>query len=270
MTLPAVNPQIVFLGTAQGTFGPFSLVKNGTPIRFRQNSQIKVHRYTSTSDTVPEVLVEGTDYSLTGGPDAGVVTLTAPQTGLLDTERLRIFREQPLEQTLALGTGQDFDAVSVETRFDILTEQVQELQREVGHAWRFPGLTQDTIPADMPLDAIIGKIVYLGGTAQNPVFNTIDDPASISANLGVVADNIDNVNTVATDLSGANTIGTVAGGLSGSNPVGTVASNIAAVITVANNIDNLPGGGGSSLTAGDGIAINTGAITLDFAPLQTA
>lgn len=274
MTLPAVNPQIVFQGTAGGTLGPFSLIKSGTPIRFRQNSDIQVFRYSSATDTTPVQLTEGTDYTLTGGPDAGSLTLTAPQTGLLTAERLRVFRKNTISQTLDLLIGGDFSSSDIETRFDIIYEILQELLRGVENAWRFPGLEVDTLPGSVPLDAIIGKLVYIGGSASAPVYQTIDNPENITGNLSIVAGSISEINVVATDLSGANTIGTVAGNLANIN---LVASNITAVNTVATNMSELLDIHTnlaallaiSSPTAGDGIDITSGTISLDFSGLTS-
>ena len=64
------------------------------------------------------------------------------------------------------------------------------------------------------------------------VYNISTEITSVNSNSG-------NINTVATDLAGSNTIGAVATDLSGSNNIGTVATNIASVTDVSNNIGSV-------------------------------
>jgi len=130
MTLAAIEPRILFTGT--GTLGPFSLSVGGAPLRFTSNSHIRVTRYSAAG--VGTLLVQGTDYTLTGGPNAGSLLLTAPQTVLLSTERLLVERSQPFTQDLALGNAVAFPSTSVEARLDKLTEFVQDLAARVARA----------------------------------------------------------------------------------------------------------------------------------------
>ena len=238
MTRSVVTPAITFSGSSgSGTLGPFSLIKESTPIYFSDNAQIKVYRYSSVTDTVPDLLVEGTDYDLTGGPITGSITLTSPQTGLLTAERLHVYREQDFTQNLALGVSGAFSSGNVETRLDVITEMLQEVKREAGLSMRFSPLSVDALPKAYPLDAVIDKIVYISGTASAPVYATIDNPANLLSNITLAAENIININLVGTDLGSADTIGIVATDLAGDDSIGTVAANIAAVVTTAASID---------------------------------
>jgi hypothetical protein len=130
MTLADVTPRMLITGT--GSLGPFSLTISGSPIRFTSNSHIRVTRYTASG--VGTVLVEGTDYTLTGGPNAGVVTLTSPQTVLLSSEKLVVERIQPFAQDLALALANSFPSSSVEARLDKLTEYTQDINSKVQRA----------------------------------------------------------------------------------------------------------------------------------------
>ena len=217
MTVPALIPQITFSGTGSGTLGPFSLIKSGTPIYFTANSQIKVYRYDTTTDTTPELLVEGTDYDLTGGPDAGSITLTSPQTGLLTAERLFVYREGSVTQDLDLSYGGSFSGPNIEARFDRTTQQIQDLRREVQSAIRFANLAGDNIPNTLPVEKALNKVVYLTGTAANPVVATAD----LNAESTLSASDLADVNTVAADLNGADTIGEVAAWLAGGGGTGS-------------------------------------------------
>lgn len=207
MTIAAVVPAIKFAGSSgAGTSGPFSLVKSGTPINFSSNSHIKVYRYDTTSDTAPVLLVENTDYTLTGGPDAGSLTLTSPQTPLLTAERLLVYREQPTTQALNLTNGSNFSGPALEARFDRVVEMVQELGEKVGRAVKATTFGVDAIP-DFNLAAALGKIAYLTGTEANPVwaYGTFE-----ATDVSAVADALDEIAIVAADLTGADTIGAVA------------------------------------------------------------
>ena len=62
---------------------------------------------------------------------------------------------------------------------------------------------------------------------------------AISGQITAVNSNSSNINTVATDLLGSNTIGAVGADLAGSNTIGTVATNIAFVTDVSNNIGSV-------------------------------
>jgi hypothetical protein len=240
MTISAVIPAITFSGSSgAGTLGPFSLIKSGTPINFTANSQIKVYRYASVTDLSPDLLVEDTDYTLTGGPTTGSITLTSPQTGLLTAERLHVYREQPYTQNLDLVNGGNFSSANIEARLDRLTEMVQEAKRDGQTAIRFSPLSADTIPRTMPLDAVIDKIVYISGTASSPVLATLDSPASLLANITLAAENITNINLVGTDLGGADTIGIVAADLAGDNTIGSVAAALPSLVPALTDIETV-------------------------------
>lgn len=237
MTTSAVIPQITFQGSSgSGTLGPFSLIKSGTPIYFTANSQIKVYRYDTTTDTAPTLLVEGTDYDLTGGPSAGSIMLTSPQTGLLTAERLFVYREQAITQSLDLGFAGNFSSGNIEARLDRTYEIISELRREVQSAVRFSLFDADNIPNTLPLGAVIDKLFYISGTTSAPTLATIDSPANLLANIQLTADNITNINLVGSDLGGADTIGIVAADLDGDNNIGAVAG-IAALLSA--NIANI-------------------------------
>jgi hypothetical protein len=216
VTVAALIPQITFSGTVSGTLGPFSLIKSGTPIHFATNSEIKVYRYDTTTDTTPELLVEGTDYDLTGGPDAGSLMLTSPQTGLLSAERLFVYRENAVTQDLDLSYGGSFSGPNIEARFDRTTRQIQDLRREVQSSIRLANLSADDIPRTLPLEKAIDRLVYISGTAADPVVSTVPLPGESSLSASDLAD----VNTVAADLNGADTIGEVAAWLAGGGGTG--------------------------------------------------
>ena len=233
MTISAVVPDIAFAGSSgSGTMGPFSLVKNGTPIVFYNNSDIVVYRYDTVTDTAPVLLEEGTDYDLTGGPTAGSITLTSPQTGLLTAERLHVYRRSTLAQSLDLVNGGNFSAANLERRLDITETKLQELDRDLKSTIRFAMFDTDVIPGTLPLGAVIDKIAYVTGSASSPLLATLD--ASALGNLVALTDSDKaNLSIVAADLNGADTIGAVA---TVAAEVATLAPRAADIGTVATAI----------------------------------
>lgn len=260
MTISAVVPDIAFAGSSgSGTLGPFSLVKSGTPIVFYNNSEVIVYRYDTTSDTTPTLLVEGTDYTLTGGPTAGSITLTSPQTGLLTAERLYVFTKISIAQALDLINGGSFSAANIERRLDIMTAIMQQLDREIKSTIRFAMFDTDEIPKTTPLGAVIDKIPYVTGTASSPTVAYLD--ALVLADLAALTDEErEALVVINADLSGADTIGIVAADLSGDDTIGTVATNITFVIAVAGALDD--GSLGTSVVLGNSAEETDAALTV--------
>jgi hypothetical protein len=234
MTISAVVPDIAFAGSSNpGTLGPFSLVKSGTPLVFYANSEVVVLRYDSVTDTTPTLLVEGTDYTLTGGPSTGSITLTSPQTGLLTAERLYVTTLSALAQSLDLVNGGNFSSSNLERRLDVIFQILQQHAREIKSTMRFAMFDTDEIPKTTPLGAVIDKVPYVTGTASAPTVAFLD--ALVLNDLSELSDeNLANIATVVADLAGADTIGLVAAAI---DDVETVADNLEDVGIVADNID---------------------------------
>lgn len=261
MTTANVVPAIAFAGASSpGTMGPFSLIKGGTPIYFTDDSQIKVLRYSTVDDTAPDVLVQDTDYTLTGGPDAGSVTLTSPQTGLLTTERLFVYREGTIEQLLDLVAGGSFSAEALEARFDRITEFIEEVSRKADTSIRLTPFSTDSLPNNVPMEAAIDKILYLTGTAADPEYGFIENPSSLLTNVSALVPYVDAIEDVAADLTGADTIGRVAADLAGDDDIGTVSASIAHIIAAAAAIDDLAAkqNQDDTLTAISGLTLSDG------------
>lgn len=261
MTIAAVVPVIKYAGSSSpGTSGPFSLVKSGTPITFSSNSHIKVYRYDTTSDSAPTLLVENTDYTLTGGPTAGSITLTSPQTGLLTAERLLIYREQPTTQDLNLTNGGSFSAAALEARFDRVVEMIQENREKIGRAVKATTFGVDAIP-DFNLAASLNKIAYIAGTEAAPVWAYHEFNA---ADIAHIVDALDDLAVVAADLGGADTIGIVAAAIA---DVEDVAASIADLNTTAGWI-NAGQFGSAPVTATGGVTARTLAdwMTFEYLP----
>jgi hypothetical protein len=133
MTLSAASTSVIYIGTGAtgGTGAPFDVQSGGIPIYFRANSHIKVEQQiVATGAIVP--MIEGIDYELTGGPDAGKVRRLAGH--LPSGFKWAIYRDQPYAQDVDLATGGDFAAVDVESSDDRSREIDQELQGQAARS----------------------------------------------------------------------------------------------------------------------------------------
>src|SRR6056297_2836391 len=126
MTTAAQTPRILYSGTSgSGTLGPFAIQTDGTDWDFTDNSHIQVTRCGTATTALSggTLLVEGTDYDIASNE----VTMTSPQTGLLDTERLLIERIEPRTQTLDLTSAAAVKSETLEARLDAVARQIQDL-----------------------------------------------------------------------------------------------------------------------------------------------
>lgn len=101
----------------------------------------------------------------------------------------------------------------------------------------------DVAAIDGEVIAVAGDAVDIGTVATDlsgsDTIGTVASQITPTNNIQTVATAAPNIDTVATDLSGSNTIGTVAADLSGSNTIGTVATDIADVNTVGTDLSGL-------------------------------
>jgi hypothetical protein len=256
MTTSSVTPAIAFPGSSSpGNMGPFSLIKSGTSIA-SDDDTIHVLRYSTVTDMDPTVLVEDTDF--TRSTDA--ITLTSPQTGLLTTERLFVFREGTVEQLLDLESGGSFSAEALEARLDEITKFVAEVSRKADTAVRLTPFSTDALPDNVPMEAAIDKVMYLTGTAGAPEYAFIENPDSLITNTAALVPYVEAIEDVAADLTGADTIGTVAADLAGDDDIGTVSASIADIIAAAAAIDDLAAkqNEDATLTAISGLTLSDG------------
>jgi hypothetical protein len=240
MTISAVVPDIAFAGSGSpGTMGPFSLVKSGTPLVFYANSEVIVLRYDSVTDTTPTLLTEGTHYTLTGGPTAGVVTLTSPSTGLLTAERLYVTTLSALAQSLDLVNGGNFSSANLERRLDVIFQILQQHAREIKSTIRFAMFDTDEIPGTAPLGRVIDRLTYISGTAANPILEFID-VNSLGATANLTESQLADIAVIVADLTGADTIGIVATAFDtiGVDALADVAANIGDVELVADALND--------------------------------
>ena len=210
MTIAPVVPDITFtFAGGFGSRGPFPLVKNNVPLVFYANSEVVVLRYATNVHMDPVLLVEGTDYTLTGGPTNGSLTLTQSQPGLVTAERLYVTTVSALSQSLDLVNGGNFSSSALERRLDVIFQILQQHARDIKSTIRFSMFETDEIPRTTPLAAAIDKLPYITGSAEFPEIDFYPIDGGI-ADISAVAGSLNDIAVIAGDLGGADTIGTVA------------------------------------------------------------
>lgn len=130
MTVQIVVPRKVYTGNDVASAFNVS-DDDGNAIWFSANSEILVATV-RIADGLETMLVEGVDYDLTGGPTAGVVTLTAG--ALASTYKLVIWRRTPLDQDVAFGINADFASATHNALHDKHRRIHQELADDISRA----------------------------------------------------------------------------------------------------------------------------------------
>jgi hypothetical protein len=157
MTVATSVNKAQFLGS--GSAGPFTF-----NMKFFANTEISVV-HVDESD-IETVLVEGTDYTLTGAGAAvgGAVTLT---DALASGEGLTVVRTLPLTQTTSIRNQGAFYPEIHEDTFDRLTMMVQQIDDDAGRSIKMPlSASGDfTVPSGDRADKVLGF-----DTSGAPVF----------------------------------------------------------------------------------------------------
>lgn len=134
--------------TGNGTRGPFGFVDGATSVPWESSSHLYVVRL--DEDGVATAQTEGTHYTVTQSLDSetnlytGSITLAGSQdvlaaaSGATPAERLIIYRQAPLANSVELANGTRFDS-GVFTRFtNRVALLLQEQQRQIDSAIKLP------------------------------------------------------------------------------------------------------------------------------------
>jgi hypothetical protein len=229
MTISAVTEsRVVYTGS--GTLGPFSVAKGGVPITFSDNTHIKVRRYASAIATTGTLLTEDTDYTLTGGPASGQVTLISPAQGVLtSSERLEIERDVPISQNLDLINGANFSSTALENRLDRIIEAIADVDTRSRRTFSLHFTDGEAVQMP-PAAERANKYLYFDESG-NP---TAYSGASYEADIAAVADYLDEI--------------------------AIVADADADIATIADNIDAILAASAAGLTS---VASHAAAVALD-------
>lgn len=199
------------------------------PFRWLEDTDINIKK--QSQDGTVEVLTYLTDYTLTGENDehGGYATFTVAP---LETDTIVIQRIVPYTQETDYEENEIFPADSHEEALDKLTMEVQQLAEESSRSLKI------SVFSTVDPEAVINYVERVYQSVDN-----IDTVAKDLSNVDIVAENIDSVNTTAKDIdsvviTAANVedVKTVA---QSKDSLNTAAENITDVKTVANDITNV-------------------------------
>jgi hypothetical protein len=212
-----------------------------------------------------------TDYTVTiNANGTGSVTLVATA----GTSNITVVGGRTVQRTTDFVTGGDFFANTLNDELDSQTIFIQQIAETAERGLKAPVTDPTDIAMTLPArDGRKGKVLAFDSVTGNPVAGpALDSLISVtdqSANINIVADNIDDVIALADNEANINTVAgvsgnvtTVAGSISNVNTVAddlnepvseinTVAVNITNVNAVGNNIANV------NTVAGNSTNINT-------------
>lgn len=233
MTLNTQTPRVVITGN--GTRGPYNFTDSSSQaIRAVSTSHIRLTRYAASTDDNNDgsLLVENTDYTVSGSQDARTFTLTSAQAVLTSSQRIVAERVQGYNQDLSLTTGGAFTAASVMSRFDKIAEFQQELKTQLARApkLQFADATADVAFPSPPTSGTValgrntsGGIVHLTaadftadvllGTGQAEALAESISWSDIASATTTELDSITNQNLRVTGTTTITSFGTATDGL---------------------------------------------------------
>jgi hypothetical protein len=173
-------------------------------------------------------------------------TITLINGPLPSGYRLTILSAVPYAQTTDIPAGGNLDETTIESTFDTLEMQIQQLREEMDRTVKLPPTSSESAEelvddlqriADSAdnLDTVagsIGNVNTVAGAIGNvnavgPAIANVNTVAANVANVNTVAGAIGNVNTVATNVANVNAVG------ANISKVNTVAANITDVTNYA-------------------------------------
>jgi len=207
------------------------------------------------------LLVKDTDYSVPAGSvnqqAGGTIDLDGTQypSGATAGHVFTVYQNAPQSRVTDFTQAGDFFADTLNQELDLITQQIQQLGRDLARAALAPvdtTLTSLSIP-----DPADGFALVWDGTA-GAIRNSTASLANLEGDAETVADNIGSINTVAADLDGSDTIGTVAGAIANVNTVGAAIANVNIVASNISNVNTVAG-----------ISANVTTVATDSADIQT-
>ncbi len=185
--------------TVQSTTARADYTGNGVtinfavPFRFLANSHLRVLRTVIATNVATELILDsiGPDgYSVVGAnnPAGGSITVVTPPTAL---ERISIFRNVPITQTIDYIANDAFPAESHESGLDKLTMIVQQqgevVDRAVVLSAQSVGVSNE-LPGPVALNLLRWKPDLSGiENAQPPAIATVADGAVVDATVSPIA-----------------------------------------------------------------------------------
>lgn len=187
-------------------------VTTSFPIAFAliSNDQVRVSQY-DTVLAITTILVEGTDYTITGGnPGSAILMGTAPAAD----QQINVYRSTDLEQAYDFLETGAFKADDFETALDVMVMMIQELQYAIANVTPAVGDGSYTIlpAADMAAAATIPvttnqrMIKYVGGDGAPQILSLtipVQAGSSDGQELRLIGTSDDNTLTMV-DQAGSN------------------------------------------------------------------
>ena len=180
MTVPDIAPYAVYVGTTEGTVGPFPIANAGVPIPYEDVSHIVVTR--TSASGVRTQLTRNVDYFIS----LNNVTLQSPQTPLLSTEFIELERRTPDSSVLNLTIGAQLSGATLQAADDRRALTGAELRALAGRAIRAPA--GEGILSLPPASARAGKVLGFDlGTGAPIAVDFASGPEAISSVLTAIA-----------------------------------------------------------------------------------
>ncbi|MGB0818703.1 MAG: hypothetical protein ACPGQQ_07305, partial [Candidatus Puniceispirillaceae bacterium] len=189
-------------------------------------------------------LVKDTDFTVPAGSvnqqAGGTCDLdgTVYPSGATAGHVFTAYQAAPYARTTDFNQAGDFFADTLNQELDLITQQIQQIRRDLNRA---PLAPVDTTLTSLSLpDPADGFGLVWDGTA-GAIRNTTASIANLEGDAETVADNIGSINTVAADLDGSDTIGTVAGIAANVTTVAGIAANVTTVAGISANVTTVAG-----------------------------
>lgn len=200
-------------------------------------------RVTRIRAGVETLLALTTDYTVSVSSYPGTGTITLVAAPLADDE-LVIDGARDIDRATPDFVSDRLDAADLNTEYDTGVRDRQEIDRDLGDCVRVPRGEGGYVKASAANRA--NKYEYFDANGA-PVYGDTTDLAAVAA---AIAD----VNTVADDLNGADTIGAVAADLSGANTIGQALTKAAEAAASASAASDDADAAAASASAASGSA----------------
>lgn len=218
-------------------------VFNITDFYFVKNEHVKISVYVGGASPAVEK-TEDFDYTLTGAgdPDGGQITWigTVPASGdVILAERVVPYTQESDYENFD-GTPSDL----LESDLDLAVMREQQTKDGLDRSFKVP-VEVVGFNAELQGPYTPGAAVIIGADGAS-LAQTDADITVLEGNAQIVADNIDNINTVATNIADVGAVAdneanidTVAGAISNVNAVGNSISNVNTVAGSISNVDSV-------------------------------
>lgn len=162
--------------------------------------------YKTATDGSISLLVKDTGYTVPSGSvgvqAGGTINLITPA---VSGEVYTIYQAAPQSRTTDFNQAGDFFADVLNRELDLITQQIQQLRRDLVRA---PLAPVDTTLTALTLPDPIDGYGFVWDGVAGVIRNTTSSLANIEANGQTITDNLTAINTVSTNITAVNTAST--------------------------------------------------------------